>query len=175
MKKQTDWVKLVKDAKKSNEGLKRLYAEMKPTFDFLENTCSRFVRDDALQLAKVNVWKALVRVDISRTKEIRAYLSKIALMAVYDSLRLYNKQHFYQGVGASVYYNIPRDEGASFLFDYGSFLGMYLSYVREHGSFHGAHTYIAKKLGVGKEKVRGFFVESSREFKKKYELVGSLN
>ena len=111
MKKLVDWVQLVRDAKKSSEGLERLYDKLAPAFGYLKLLCNPTYLEEAKQEARIRVWKHLGKVDFLRSTKIKAYLCSLIMWASQDALKIYQKQHFYTGIGHDEYANIPQKIG----------------------------------------------------------------
>ncbi len=175
MKKSVDWVQLVRDAKKSNEGLERLYDKLAPAFGYLKLLCNPTYLEEAKQEARIRVWKHLEKVDFLRSTKIKAYLCSLIMWASQDALKIYQKQHFYTGIGHDEYANIPQKVCPDCPFDFDGLLLEYLKYIRENGRIQGASTYFARKTGYSVEAFSQYFRDASDVWIKRNRKLGNLN
>ena len=183
-KQQVDWVQLVKNAKKSSRGLEDLYVALGSAFGLLLHLCDTKYHDDALQEARLKVWQALNRVDLSRPTEIKAYLGGMVLWGMKDWFRIMGRQRFFQvskpetDDDESLDYNISEISAKTtktYQFDYDNILSSYLDFIKETGGFYGAHKYVSKKLGIKKHIVVLLFRNSANALINKYRLAGMPN
>lgn len=175
MKKSIDWVQLVKEAKKSSRGLERLYKKLNRAFGYLNVLCGRAYVEEAKQEARIRIWKHLDKVDFSRPTEIKAYLCSLIMWASQDSLRVYNKQHFYTRVGHDEYVNIPHKVCPECSFEFDGLLQEYLTYIQRNGTFQGASSYFAKRKGVTSSRFSQMFRQASNSWIKRNKVAGNLN
>ncbi len=172
MKKSVDWVQLVKDAKKSSEGLERLYKELAPAFGYLKLLCNPTYLEEARQEARIRVWKHLKKVDFHRSTKIKAYLCSLIMWASQDALKIYRKQHFYIGIGHDEYTNISQKVRPECPFDFDGLLLEYLVYTQRNGTIVGASTYFAKRRGISNSRCSQLFRRASDDWIKKIEKQG---
>lgn len=175
MKKSIDWVQLVREAKKSNKGLERLYEELAPAFGYLNLLCNPTYLEEAKQEARIRIWKHLKKVDFLRSTKIKAYLCSLIMWASQDALKIYRKQHFYTGIGHREYTNVPQKVCPECPFDFDGLLLDYLEYIRENGTFTGAHTHFAREAGYSVEAYSQYFKDVSDVWIKRNAKAGNLN
>ena len=124
--------------------------------------------DDALQAAHIAIWQALPKVDLRRTRGIRAMLITTGVHAMRDERRRHRRQTRGQempGMDPTVIAEAQRHEPASSpRVRFTGLLGEYARYVRENGEFAGAHRHMARVRGTSLPKATGAFHRAAREF-----------
>ncbi len=122
---------------------------LRPVLSTISWRLCRRRRDDLYQEGLVAVWQQVSNgsVDTSRPDTVKAFLIRCAANRMKDVLRKkYNDEKVFTDLE-----RVP-DRGVCWEFNdiefTDSILQMYLSYIRLHGKFNGAHAWVAKQLKI---------------------------
>ena len=168
---QINWKQIIKTAKETDQGFEELLFILKPKLEMLSYLiCVSQLRDDDLQTARIRIWEVLKKVKTNEAGNAEAFLLKCASNAMYKWLRdCRSKEVDGNGHLDSAIDNSETETK----FDYLAILALYLDYIRETGSFYGAHKKVAKILGISWRSAGRNFKAAAKEFIEKYNLQAS--
>ncbi len=126
-------------------------------------------REDALQYARIWVWKFLAGKKIKEGMKNKTTLVKVASFGILTCLRLYNKP-FLKGELLVEEFTENGFCERELNFDYSPILRDYLIYVRGNDTFNGAHTALAKKYKCSTTTMAAYFNKEAESFIRKYKL-----
>ncbi len=120
--------------------------------------------DDAVQQARIRIWRKLHLVDVSRPGTAKAYVMKVAVSAMRDEVRQYLSQHP-STVGPIENVEIKDLSLATTdVYEFDTLLKHYLDYLEETGDFVGAHKAVGEKIGVTTARASTLFHKAARDF-----------
>jgi RNA polymerase sigma factor (sigma-70 family) len=150
------WGELAIQARDGGEAFERLLAELEPLIrEMSRRLCSTDSAtsdaEDACQVARLALWKILPNVDTSRSdNSVKAWLTHCVVNAIRDECRHQRKRTpgllgeddgLLLGVGTVSLRALSMSQSMPNL------LRMYLTHVRQTGTFDGAHDAVAARLG----------------------------
>jgi len=178
------WKNLVAGARRDTGKLHALLGALDRILRGLARRLAGTEADDALQAAHIAIWQVLPKVDLRRTRGIRAMLITTAVHAMRDERRRHRRQTRgleRPGVSPEALVEAqPHERASSPRVRFTGLLGEYIRYVREHGEFAGAHRYMSRMRGTSLPKATGAFHRAAREFiateglmpaRKKYQAI----
>ena len=174
---QTSWIRMVQEARVSDIGFEKLLDVLKPRLRGLAFTiCSARYQDDAVQMATIKIWKSLGRVNTHNGTNIESYLLKISINAMCSWVMQNKKKSMVQEIletdgGGKEMMEIPCKQPLLLLVEHFGILPYYLEYIKQTGTFRGAHKIIAKALGVSPRKTQHDFSVAAEDFR--YRLQAS--
>ena len=161
------WPTLVERAMDEPETISEMYRLLDPILRKLARQASWRLVDDMLQAAHVAIWQVLPRVDLSRGWAIRAMLIRTGYYAMRDELRreLRHRRVPLEPLEDALLQHHDRRRER-----FGGILDVYLEYVRENGTFNGAHQHMARRLGISTAKATSDFHRAAREYVQREDL-----
>jgi len=150
---QEDYVKLVKDARNNDRSFGILLEKMNPLVHAIALRMSKSYHidiDDLKQDAIIGIWKALSKVKLNRPKTIQKYLIVAAINGMKANIVLFRRKNKFHVVS---YDDIKNTEVSPLTHDkpkhefYGLLL-KYVKFIEYNGTMHGAHRFLAKRVGV---------------------------
>jgi len=154
------WPDLVAEAIRDPRRISAIFEALDPILEKLGAQVASRLPDDAVQAARIAIWRALPKVDLSRSGSIRAMLLRAAYFAMRDEVRREMRR---SRLPAEVARSEVAADGPP-VADFTGILGIYAAYVRENGAFAGAHKHVASRLGVSMAKATSDFHRAAREF-----------
>ena len=155
------WPRLVADALQNPQRICAIFATLDPTLRNLAFRVSAALADDVLQAARIAIWRALPKVDLSRSRSIRSMLLTTAYHAMRDEVRREMRQSRVPLEPFLTMRPYHLDEAPR---RFGGLLDRYAEYVRQTGSFVGAHRHMARAMGVSIAKTTSDFHRAARDY-----------
>jgi len=174
---QTSWIRMVQEARVSDVGFEKLLDVLKPRLRGLAFTiCSARYQDDAVQMATIKIWKSLGKINTHNGTNIESYLLKISINAMCSWVMQNKRKTMVQEVletdgSGKEMMEISCKQLLLLSVDHCGILTHYLEYIRQTGTFRGAHKAIAKVLGVSPRKTQHDFSVAAEDFR--YRLQAS--
>lgn len=154
------WVELVAEARRNPDSIAGILEALGPILRRLARNVAGGLADDAVQAASLAIWRALPKVDLSRGPSIRSMLLKTAYHAMRDEVRRDLRQS--RRPAALLLEPIVRSPGQAP--EFAGILVLYARYVRENGTFTGAHRHVARLLNVSMAKSTSDFHRAARRY-----------
>jgi len=178
-----DWVNLVKMCCDDPNNFTYLFKSLKPSLLKIANSVASQIVDDAVQVAFIKIWKKIDHVDITRPGSVKPYLLTMATRAMKDEVSLYLRRSLKQvnlGIddqGRDIINSLPDKKMYDVLsFDRPSgILGEYIKYIEKNHTLNGAHTAIAKDLGINLSDVVGAFNKEIGKLNKRRKYESLIN
>ena len=155
------WRRLVCEALSDPDRISAIFEALDPILRKLARRVAWSLADDAVQAARIAIWRALPKVDPSRSRSIRSMLLKAAYYAMRDEVRRELRQ---ARLPLEHLRSMPVCALDARSYDFGGILDMYARYVRRAGSFAGAHRHVARTLGVSIAKTTSDFHRAARQY-----------
>lgn len=151
-----EWLNLVRGAKESQDGFERLIKKLEPDLKILAVVVARCCVEDAVQEARIRIWKSLNRVKISKPDTIKMYLMKIGRNAMKSEASRFRNVN----LNVQKYRNELLEARSILTLSDASdlpltpYLRRYLDYIETYGRFSGSHKYLAKIFNVSQKTMR---------------------
>lgn len=165
------WQDSVRKSRLDESELESILDELRPTFTSIAKRIASQCVDDAVQVALIRVVRAIKqnKINMDRPDTIRSMLMSSGVNAMRDEVRKYLRLSWGQTTdevlesreGGEI---DGRAESLTNSEELGPYLSMYLEYVREHGTFKGAHRFVAKKLKVRLSWASSMFHREAKDF-----------
>lgn len=157
-------VQAVIDAQQDERCLQTLFDLLDPVLYRIARRIASQVIDDAVQMAKIRIWKKIQKVDIDRPETIKTYVMKAAVSGMRDEVRKYLRQHPMPMASLeNVEIAIITDMEMT-VQDYDGVLELYMMYIQQTGDIHGAHKAVGDILEVSTARASTLFHQASRDF-----------
>lgn len=140
-----DWVQLVRDARKNDQGFKELAKALEPTLTGLAVKIASQMCEDAKQAALLKVWENLDRVDLRKKKTIKTMLFGAAISGMRTEVRKHLKFINSRAIiSEKLIEELSSKKDRHSGYEFKGLLGHYCDYIRRTGSMRGAHAFFAK-------------------------------
>lgn len=153
-------------AQADHSKLNALFDLLDPMLYAVARRIARQIPDDAVQVAKIRIWKKIHKVDPSRPESAQSYVMTAAITGMRDEVRRYIRDlrggHKVRmdDVDTSLFAQKKVPEPTQFK----NILDRYILYIEQTGDFAGAHKHVATMLGVTTARASTMFHEASRTF-----------
>jgi len=158
----TEWWNLVKWAKTDNKGMEMLLTKLDPIFRATaKQMCAGRMVDDLMQVARIKVWQSLGKVNAKKAETIKQYFTVVGINAMKDELTRHKRRPSVvscDDVDEAVLAVIPEKE------HFDRLLSEYKKYIKQNGSFKGAHKELAGKHDVSVWVMRTMFHRAIKDY-----------
>lgn len=153
----------IKDASVSPDCFGKLFEILDPVLHNIARKIASQCVDDAVQVARIRIWRKLQKVDLSRPATAKAYLLKTGVSAMRDEVRKYLRMtpanlHSLEKLDVEDHSIVAAVEG------FEGVLALYEAYIEETGDFAGAHRGVADVLGVTTARASTLFHAASKAY-----------
>lgn len=165
------WQKLLKDARKSDRGFEALVNVLNPLLYGKARKIASQCVDDAVQSAIIKIWRNLDKIDENRQDTIKALMMRMAIQAMRDEIRRVLRRRREVGFEDEIMKLFKEKEKREERWDFTGILGVYYQYVKDSGTFVGAHKHVSEILGMNMSNASVKFHKESKIFTEKYGLT----
>ena len=162
--------KAIFEAQADHSKLNALFDLLDPMLYAVARRIARQIPDDAVQVAKIRIWKKIHKVDPQRPESAQAYVMTAAVTGMRDEVRRYIRdlrgghKSRMDDVDPTRFVQKEKQVNPK----YGNVLDRYINYIEGTGDFAGAHKHVAGLLGVTTARASTMFHEASRDFIKAF-------
>ncbi|MCK5016069.1 MAG: hypothetical protein KAS32_03270 [Candidatus Peribacteraceae bacterium] len=167
------WVKKVRGAKKSEQGMTDFFKAVDPLLRRIAiGITSEAFRADVMQAGRVKIWKNFSKLDLTRPKTLKHIIIRIGVQGMRDEVRkqLIKSKIIIEPVDVFEIVDMFTKVGNTKHYYFKGLLKKYEDYIVKTGSFKHAHKTIAKQDGVTIPTARRRFHLAAKEFLKNTRL-----
>jgi len=162
-----NWKQLILEARNSNADFEKLVVNLEVTFYAIARSlASDSLVDDLVQLAIIQVWQKLGKVDLNRNNAIRQFFITVGTNAMRTHLRRSDPLKDVNRVSLN---HITTKSTRNVVFT--GLLSEYVEFIRANSTFVGSHKQLAKEYGVSEWVMRNKFNIAASEFLKEINYV----
>lgn len=121
--------------------------------------------EDAVQAARIKLWRRIDRCDLSRPSTVKAWLMRVAVRAMRDEGRKCRRHHREQNeivvdpAAIDEQARVPRGTPV-----FTGLLALYVEDLKQYNDFAGSHARIGKQFGVRRGRMSVLFHRAVKEF-----------